>query len=146
MSRHTDASKGETQARSGYGRIVNVGSAASFVGFPRAGVYIASKHAVHGLTQTAAIELAADTDIRVSMVVPGSVKTHNYELFTESRDEMKKGLIAGRLRAGDPVSVRRRRILQRGAAAFHRRRVYRAMTHRRRAIATRWTSACKHIA
>jgi|GEM_PF-329056 len=93
--RHTDPSKGETQNRSGYGRIINVGSAASFIGFPRAGIYIASKHAVHGLTQAAALELAAETDIRVNMVVPGSVKTHNYELFTESRDEMKKLLIQG---------------------------------------------------
>lgn len=91
----TDPTKGETQGRSGYGRIVNVGSAAAFVGFPRAGVYIASKHAVHGLTQTAAIELAADTDIRINMVVPGSIKTHNYELFTESQDEMKRLLIRG---------------------------------------------------
>ncbi|MBA3554440.1 MAG: SDR family oxidoreductase [Gemmatimonadales bacterium] len=91
----TDPTKGETQGRSGYGRIVNVGSAAAFIGFPRAGIYIASKHAVHGLTQTAALELAADTDIRVNMVVPGSVKTHNYELFTESRDELKKLLIQG---------------------------------------------------
>ncbi len=91
----TDPAKGETQGRSGYGRIVNLGSAAAFIGFPRAGIYIASKHAVHGLTQTAAIELAADTDIRVNMVVPGSVKTHNYELFTEGRDELKKLLIQG---------------------------------------------------
>ena len=92
---HTDPAKGETQERSGYGRIVNVGSAAAFIGFPRAGIYITSKHAVHGLTQTAAIELAADTDIRVNMVVPGSIKTHNYELFSESKDEMKKLLIQG---------------------------------------------------
>ncbi|MGI8741562.1 MAG: SDR family oxidoreductase [Bryobacteraceae bacterium] len=90
---HTDPDKGETKVRSGYGRIVNVGSAAAFIGFPRAGIYIASKHAVHGLTQTAAIELAADTDIRVNMVVPGSIKTHNYELFSESQDEIKKLLI-----------------------------------------------------
>jgi len=89
----TDPTKGETRERSGYGRIVNVGSAAAFVGFPRAGIYIASKHAVHGLTQTAALELAADTDIRVNLLVPGSVKTHNYELFSESRDELKQLLI-----------------------------------------------------
>ncbi len=89
----TDPTKGETRERSGYGRIVNVGSAAAFVGFPRAGIYIASKHAVQGLTQTAALELAADTDIRVNLLVPGSVKTHNDELFSEGRDEFKKLLI-----------------------------------------------------
>ncbi len=89
----TDPAKGETRERSGYGRIVNIGSAAAFVGFPRAGIYIASKHAVHGLTQTAALELAAETDIRVNLLVPGSVKTHNYELFSEGRDEFKRLLI-----------------------------------------------------
>ncbi|BDD06754.1 SDR family oxidoreductase [Aureibacter tunicatorum] len=88
------AGPGTTMKRSGYGRIVNIGSAAAFIGFPRAGMYIASKHALMGLTQTAAIELAADTDIRVNMVVPGSVKTHNYELFTEGSEEMKAGMIA----------------------------------------------------
>lgn len=91
----TDPARGETQARRGYGRIVNIGSAAAFVGFPRAGIYIASKHAVHGLTQTAALELATDTDIRVNLLVPGSVKTHNYELFSEGRDELKELLIGG---------------------------------------------------
>lgn len=90
---HTDPTKGESTRRTGYGRIINLGSAAAFIGFPRAGIYIASKHAVQGLTQTAALELAADTDIRVNLLVPGSVKTHNYELFTESRDEFKKLLI-----------------------------------------------------
>ena len=88
-----DTEHGATKQRSGYGRIVNVGSAASFISFPQAGIYVASKHALLGLTQNAAVELAADTDIRVNMVVPGSVKTHNYELFTEGKDEMKKIMI-----------------------------------------------------
>nr|BFF38503.1 SDR family oxidoreductase [Tenacibaculum mesophilum] len=84
---------GTVKERSGYGRIVNIGSAAAFIGFPRAGMYIASKHALMGFTQTAALELAPDTDIRVNMVVPGSVKTHNYELFTEGSEVMKAGMI-----------------------------------------------------
>ena len=88
-----DTEHGATKERSGYGRIVNVGSGASFIAFPQAGIYVASKHALFGLTQNAAVELAADTDIRVNMVVPGSVKTHNYDLFTEGKDEMKQGLI-----------------------------------------------------
>ena len=88
-----DTEHGATKQRSGYGKIVNVGSAASFISFPQAGIYVASKHALLGLTQNAAVELAADTDIRVNMVVPGSVKTHNYELFSEGKNEMKKGMI-----------------------------------------------------
>lgn len=88
-----DTDHGATEGRSGYGRIVNIGSAASFIAFPTAGIYVASKHALWGLTQAAAVELAPDTDIRVNMVVPGSVKTHNYELFSEGRDEMKAQMI-----------------------------------------------------
>lgn len=89
----SDTEHGATKERSGYGRIVNVGSAASLVSFPQAGIYVASKHALLGLTQNAAVELAANTDIRVNMVVPGSIKTHNYELFTEGKDEMKETMI-----------------------------------------------------
>ena len=89
-----DAEHGANAGRTGYGRIVNIGSAAAFVSFPMAGIYAASKHALNGLTQAAAIELAPDTDIRVNMVVPGSVKTHNYELFSGGKDEMKAGMIA----------------------------------------------------
>ena len=89
-----DAHLGTPTQRSGYGRIVNVGSAAAFIGFPTAGIYTASKHALLGLTQNAAVELAADTDIRVNMLVPGSVRTHNYELFSQSQDDMKRAMIA----------------------------------------------------
>lgn len=73
-----------------YGRIVNVGTAAAYLGMARIGIYAASKHALLGLTQVAALELAADTDIRVNMVVPGSVQTHNYDIFTEGKEEAKK--------------------------------------------------------
>lgn len=89
-----DAALGATTERRGYGRIVNIGSAAAYIGFPTAGIYIASKHALLGLTQTAAVELAADTDIRVNMMTPGSVRTHNYELFSEGKDEIKRMMIA----------------------------------------------------
>lgn len=89
-----DKDHGATTERTGYGRIVNIGSAAAYIAFPTAGIYVASKHALQGLTQTAAVELAADTDIRVNMVVPGSVKTFNYEVFSEGQDQMKQQMIA----------------------------------------------------
>ena len=90
----SDEDHGATSERSGYGRIVNIGSAAAFIAFPTAGIYVASKHALWGLTQAAAVELAPDTDIRVNMVVPGSVKTNNYEIFSEGKDAMKKQMIS----------------------------------------------------
>ncbi|MEO1301952.1 MAG: SDR family oxidoreductase [Myxococcota bacterium] len=88
-----DKHLGASTERQGYGRIVNIGSGAASVAFPNAGIYVASKHAMLGLTRNAAIELAADTDIRVNMVAPGAVRTYNYELFSEGRDEIKRMMI-----------------------------------------------------
>lgn len=56
------------------GSIVNVGSMLSTVGYPNAAAYIAAKHAVLGLTRSAAVDYAA-AGIRVNMVAPGHVRT-----------------------------------------------------------------------
>jgi len=56
------------------GRIVNLASAAGLIGVPGLADYVASKHAVVGLTKTAALELAA-RQIRVNCVCPASVNT-----------------------------------------------------------------------
>jgi len=58
----------------GAGSIVNMGSIASAVGAPNASAYIASKHAVLGLTKAAALEYAK-AGIRVNAVGPGFVET-----------------------------------------------------------------------
>lgn len=60
--------------RSGGGAIVNVSSVAGHIGLDSCGAYIASKHAVEGLTKAAAIEVAAD-GIRVNAVAPGAIQT-----------------------------------------------------------------------
>jgi NAD(P)-dependent dehydrogenase (short-subunit alcohol dehydrogenase family) len=74
--------------RNGFGRIVNVASDAGYIGFPTAGIYVASKHAVMGLTRSAALEVV-DQSIRVNAVIPGSVTTRNFEIFTEGKQESK---------------------------------------------------------
>ncbi|KAH7010473.1 dehydrogenase with different specificitie [Ilyonectria destructans] len=54
------------------GSIVNAGSIASLIGIPFGGCYAASKHAVAGLTKSAARE---NPNIRVNAIAPGTVKT-----------------------------------------------------------------------
>jgi NAD(P)-dependent dehydrogenase (short-subunit alcohol dehydrogenase family) len=56
------------------GAVVNTGSLASYIGTRALGPYTASKHAVLGLTRTAAIEVARK-GIRVNAVCPGPVDT-----------------------------------------------------------------------
>jgi NAD(P)-dependent dehydrogenase (short-subunit alcohol dehydrogenase family) len=56
------------------GSIVNAASVSGLVAIPPASVYVASKHAVLGLTKTAAIEYGK-YGIRVNAVTPGAVRT-----------------------------------------------------------------------
>ncbi len=56
------------------GSIVNAASGAALRGLPNMSAYVASKHAVLGLTRTAAVELAS-SGIRVNAVCPGPTET-----------------------------------------------------------------------
>jgi NAD(P)-dependent dehydrogenase (short-subunit alcohol dehydrogenase family) len=77
----------------GQGSIVNLSSTLGQTGAPGASVYSASKHAVEGLTKSAALEAAA-SGVRVNAVAPGPVDTEMLSRFTGTADR-KAGLVAG---------------------------------------------------
>jgi NAD(P)-dependent dehydrogenase (short-subunit alcohol dehydrogenase family) len=89
----------------GSGSIVNLSSTMGHRGAPGASLYTASKHAVEGLTKSAALEGAA-FGVRVNAVAPGPVETAMLNRFTGSA-ERKAGLVAGvpMRRAGRPEEI-----------------------------------------
>jgi NAD(P)-dependent dehydrogenase (short-subunit alcohol dehydrogenase family) len=76
----------------GSGNIVNVSSTYGRTGAAGASVYAASKHAVEGLTKSAALEAAA-SGVRVNMVAPGPIETGMLDRFTGT-PERKAGVAA----------------------------------------------------
>ena len=73
------------------GAIVNMASILGKVGFPSSGAYVAAKHGVVGLTETAALEYATQ-GIRVNTVGPGFIKTPL--LDTNLNKEQLEGIAA----------------------------------------------------
>src|SRR5258706_7460910 len=69
----------------GKGSIVNISSSYGKVGGPTAAAYVGSKHAVEGITKSAAIELAG-TGIRVNIVGPGPTETGMFNHFAQNQE------------------------------------------------------------
>jgi NAD(P)-dependent dehydrogenase (short-subunit alcohol dehydrogenase family) len=90
----------------GAGNIVNVSSILGRIGTANGSIYVASKHAVEGLTKAAALEVAT-TGIRVNAVAPGPVDTGMLDRLTggaqERLDYMKSYVPARRL--GKPEEI-----------------------------------------
>jgi NAD(P)-dependent dehydrogenase (short-subunit alcohol dehydrogenase family) len=66
------------------GSIVNTASIAGLIGSPEIAVYSASKHAVVGLTKSAAMECAG-TGVRVNCVCPGLIESRMLSAIIEGR-------------------------------------------------------------
>ena len=92
--------------KQGAGAIVNLSSVAGQVGIGGAAVYAASKHAVEGLTKSAALGGAA-AGIRVNAVAPGPVQTDMLDRFTGGSEAAKSGFLASlpAKRAGTPDEI-----------------------------------------
>src|SRR5713226_3917779 len=91
----------------GRGSIINVSSTYGHEGAAGASVYVASKHAVEGMTKYAALE-AAGFGVRVNAVAPGPTDTGMLTRFTgtaERKAAMTKGVPLGRL--AEPVEIAR---------------------------------------
>ena len=77
----------------GGGAIVNISSGAGLIAVPGLGPYCATKHAVLGLTKTAAVENAR-TGVRVNAVCPGSVDTPMLRASIDKLPGMEKMVLA----------------------------------------------------
>jgi NAD(P)-dependent dehydrogenase (short-subunit alcohol dehydrogenase family) len=66
--------------KTGGGAIVNTSSVAGHIGLAGASIYIASKHAVEGITKTAALEFGKQ-GIRVNAVAPAVIETDMVDRF-----------------------------------------------------------------
>jgi len=87
----------------GRGSIVNMASIAGVVGLPKSASYVATKHAVVGLTKTAAAEYARK-NIRINAICPGFVRTPMTELVIERGQDSLIELVPQR-RWGSPDEV-----------------------------------------
>ncbi len=95
--------------KNGGGAIVNTSSIAGHVGFAGGGVYVASKHAILGLSRSAALDFAK-RGIRVNTVSPGTIETEMIERMvgegeTEGRKWWEDRHPVGRIGAADEVAA-----------------------------------------
>ena len=92
-------------APQGSGSIVNISSTMGARGAAGASLYVASQHAVEGLTKSAALEAAA-FGVRVNAVAPGPVETAMLDRLTVSAERKAAFLAVVPLkRAGTPEEM-----------------------------------------
>ena len=92
--------------KNGGGSIINTSSVAGHIGMGGMGIYVASKHAVEGLTKSVALEYAKQ-GIRVNAVAPAAIETPMFGRFVdndEAREYMKSLHPVGRVGQPDEIA------------------------------------------
>jgi NAD(P)-dependent dehydrogenase (short-subunit alcohol dehydrogenase family) len=93
------------QQRSGV--VINTGSTGSHVGSTGVCAYVASKHAILGLTKCAALEVAS-FGVRINAICPGGTRTRMQQSLTENRgkiDELAMNLATPNGRIAEPDEI-----------------------------------------
>jgi NAD(P)-dependent dehydrogenase (short-subunit alcohol dehydrogenase family) len=72
--------------KSGGGSIINTSSIAGQIGLAGASIYVATKHAVEGLTKSAALEVSK-LGIRINAVAPAAIETEMFTRFTGGNED-----------------------------------------------------------
>jgi NAD(P)-dependent dehydrogenase (short-subunit alcohol dehydrogenase family) len=93
--------------KTGGGSIVNTASVFGVIGIPGNEIYIASKHAVIGLTKSAAVEFGKQ-GIRVNAILPGVIDSDMYQRFAGEKPEFHAQMTAmhpiGRIGKPDDIA------------------------------------------
>jgi NAD(P)-dependent dehydrogenase (short-subunit alcohol dehydrogenase family) len=91
--------------KGGGGAIVNTSSIAGHIGLAQASIYVATKHAVEGLTKAAAVEFA-QRGIRVNAVAPGTIDTEMVARFpADAQTWLKSQHPVGRFGTSEEVAA-----------------------------------------
>src|SRR5437899_12471842 len=92
--------------KNGGGAIVNNSSVAGHVGLGEVSIYIASKHAVEGLTKSVALEFAR-RNVRINAVAPGVIATDMFDRFADgaSRDQITSMIPVGRMGVSEEIAA-----------------------------------------
>ncbi|OWK43949.1 glucose 1-dehydrogenase [Fimbriiglobus ruber] len=94
--------------KTGGGAIVNTSSTFGHVGAAQVTIYVASKHAVEGMTKCVALEFAKQ-NIRVNTISPAAIDTDMIDRFAGKEGAARDALIAlhpvGRLGTGEEIAA-----------------------------------------
>jgi len=91
--------------KTGGGAIVNNASIAGLIGYPTMPIYVASKHAVIGMTKAVALEFAKQP-VRINAVAPGAIETrmfHDFAAAPEVKQLLEASIPMGRI--GQPAEI-----------------------------------------